>query len=565
MRSAELERLMGLVEKINAGFGLDEILDHLFDSFDDLIPFDRIGCALIEDGGGSARSVWNRSRAEEMKISAGYSASLQGSSLQKILDSGRPRILNDLKAYLREHPDSQSTRTIVAEGVRSSLTCPLVASGRPIGFLFFSSMEPNTYATAHSSIYLAIAQQLSLIIEKARIYQDLLSAKRDLERRNRFIKQTFGRYLSDEVVHELLDTPMGLDLGGEERNVTLLMADLRGFSALLSTVPPRQGIRLLNGYLGAMSTVIMDHGGTINEFLGDCIFAIFGAPLAAQDDARRAAACAICMQLEMEHVNRALEGDGLPRLEVGIALHTGMVVAGNVGCERRAKYGVVGTEVNLVSRLEACASSGEVLISEATAKELGNAAELDRARHVRVKGFGGVLKAYQLVGLEDGPKVAVVASEKWLVPVREPFPVSYRRIVGKRMGESFEGTVVSVSPEGARIRPAASDGCLTCLSKASSTWSGVPLEVEDDIELSLGQPGEPEPSTSLYARVTDVVRGPDPAFTIAFRAMRPASRAVLKGLAKARPVASGAAAAESSPAGSEGATPDPASVSARQE
>ncbi len=214
-RSAEFDRLMGLVAKINEGFGLDEVLDHLFECFDDLIPFDRIGCALIEDGGRSARSVWNRSRAEEMKLSAGYSASLQGSSLQKILDSGRPRILNDLKAYLREHPDSQSTRTIVAEGVLSSLTCPLVASRRPIGFLFFSSTKPNAYATAHSSIYLAIAQQLSLIIEKARIYQDLLSAKRDLERRNRFIKQAFGRYLSDEVVHELLDTPTASILAGK--------------------------------------------------------------------------------------------------------------------------------------------------------------------------------------------------------------------------------------------------------------------------------------------------------------------------------------------------------------
>ena len=172
-RFEELNTLSKVTEKINAGLVLDDVLNYVFESFWPIIPYDRIGFSLLELNGTVVRARWVRSDAPDTKITRGYSAPLQGSSLQKILETGQPRILNDLRQYLSEHPASESTRLIVEEGMRSSLTCPLIAVGKPIGFMFFSSMELNTFKDAHVEIFLEIAGQLSLIVEKARLYEEL--------------------------------------------------------------------------------------------------------------------------------------------------------------------------------------------------------------------------------------------------------------------------------------------------------------------------------------------------------------------------------------------------------
>jgi GAF domain-containing protein len=177
----EINILRKVTGKINEGLDLDEVLNYAFESFWPLVPYDRIGFSLLEKDGTVVRVRWARSDAPVMKIEKGYSAPLAGSSLQKILETGQPRILNDLRQYLREHPASESTRLIVEEGMRSSLTCPLVAMGKPIGFLFFSSMEPNTFKDAHVEIFLQIAGELSMIVEKARLYEELHELKNKLQ------------------------------------------------------------------------------------------------------------------------------------------------------------------------------------------------------------------------------------------------------------------------------------------------------------------------------------------------------------------------------------------------
>lgn len=177
----EISVLRKVTGKINEGLNLDEVLNYAFESFWPLIPYDRIGFSLLEQNGTVVRARWARSDAPVMKIERGYSAPLAGSSLQRILETGQPRILNDLRQYLAEHPRSESTRLIVEEGMRSSLTCPLVAMGKPIGFMFFSSMEPNTFKDAHVEIFLQIAGELSMIVEKARLYEELDQLKNKLQ------------------------------------------------------------------------------------------------------------------------------------------------------------------------------------------------------------------------------------------------------------------------------------------------------------------------------------------------------------------------------------------------
>ncbi len=186
-RVRELEALVTVTERINRGLLLDEVLDEIYDAFRPIIPYDRIGVALLEEddrGRKMVRSQWMRSDNQAAHIGPGYAAPLAGSSLETILDTGEPRIINDLQAHLLHHPKSRSTQQILKDGVRSSLTCPLVAAGRPVGFIFFSSNTPNTYRNAHVATFQQIAGQLAMILEKSRLYQRLMELN---ELKNRFL------------------------------------------------------------------------------------------------------------------------------------------------------------------------------------------------------------------------------------------------------------------------------------------------------------------------------------------------------------------------------------------
>lgn len=183
-REEELGVLLHITEKINAGLVLDEVMNYTYEALKQTIPYERIGFSLLENDGRELRARWARSEASELKITKGYVASMEGSSLENIIRTGRPRILNDLVAYLGNHPSSDSTQRIVAEGMRSSLTCPLVALGKPIGFIFFSSMRTNTYQDAHVRFFQEIAGQLALTAEKSRLYEQLVELN---DQKNKFL------------------------------------------------------------------------------------------------------------------------------------------------------------------------------------------------------------------------------------------------------------------------------------------------------------------------------------------------------------------------------------------
>ncbi len=159
--------LLSLSARINEAEKPEELLDRVFDEFSRLLPLDRMGIALLEDGGTVVRSFWSRSDLEVILLGKGFQAPLAGSSLSRILDTGEPRIINDLVEYLRDHPSSLSTSLIVQEGIRSNLTCPLIAGGKPIGFLFFSNRNPGVYREIHAETYNLLAANLSMIVQKA--------------------------------------------------------------------------------------------------------------------------------------------------------------------------------------------------------------------------------------------------------------------------------------------------------------------------------------------------------------------------------------------------------------
>jgi diguanylate cyclase (GGDEF)-like protein len=179
-RFEEIGRLQRISTDIGAGIFLEEILGRVYESFRGVIPFDRIGCALIDREARTLRARWARTESKQPRIGVGYTQSLVGSSLQRVIDTGEPRILNDLPQYLLEHPGSDSTRLIVEEGMHSSLTCPLIARGVPIGFVFFSSLQVGSYLQQHQQVFQQIAAQLSMVVEKSLLYEQLYTLNAEL-------------------------------------------------------------------------------------------------------------------------------------------------------------------------------------------------------------------------------------------------------------------------------------------------------------------------------------------------------------------------------------------------
>ena len=184
LRYREVQKIEKITTQINAGVLLDDILEIVYRDFRELIPYNRIGLSLIDEDGQTVRARWAKTDQANTTITGGYASPLAGSSLEEIIRTGQPRILNDLEDYLRHKPQSTSTRAIVDEGLRSSLTCPLIANGVPIGFIFFSSISANTYSEAHIHTFQRVAEQLSIIVEKGRLISEIAAQKTAIEAQN---------------------------------------------------------------------------------------------------------------------------------------------------------------------------------------------------------------------------------------------------------------------------------------------------------------------------------------------------------------------------------------------
>jgi class 3 adenylate cyclase len=213
------------------------------------------------------------------------------------------------------------------------------------------------------------------------------------------VKDTFGRYLSKEVVDEILKSPGGVELKGELRDISVLVSDLRGFTRLTAALMPRQVLEIVNRYFETMTEIIISHRGTIDEFTGDGILVFFGAPQAIPDHCRRAVRCALDMQEAMGALNTQLSGRALPELRMGIGINCGQLIVGNIGSEKRKKYGALGSPINLAFRIEAETVGGEVLVSPEVHSHLNGQLMVDEARESLLKGLDDPVTLYRVVGL----------------------------------------------------------------------------------------------------------------------------------------------------------------------
>ncbi|OGT36998.1 MAG: adenylate cyclase [Gammaproteobacteria bacterium RIFCSPHIGHO2_12_FULL_38_14] len=281
--------------------------------------------------------------------------------------------------------------------------------GHKVGTLCIVDKQPRTLSPTHLSVFQDLAMlaedQLALMdIVKFQqqirsINSNLHKAKEELELRNEFIKKVFSSYMSDAVVNSLLESSEALQLGGEQREITVLFSDLRNFTTLSEHSSADQVVTALNTYFERMVDVILKHHGTIDAFIGDAIMVLFGAPNTTGDDEKRAVACAIDMQLAMEEVNQENQKKGLPHLSMGIGINTGKTIVGNVGSLKRMKYSAIGTPVNLASRIQSLSLGGQILISEETFQKVRDITRVDGCLQVKVKGISRPVKIYDISGV----------------------------------------------------------------------------------------------------------------------------------------------------------------------
>jgi adenylate cyclase len=295
-----------------------------------------------------------------------------------------------------------------------------------------------------------ITKPVAPLIVQARVHTQiqLSQLNQRLEKSNRFIRKTFGRYMSDEVVEKILDTPEGLTLGGERKLVTVLMTDLRGFAAMGERMMPEEVISMLNSYLATMTEIILKYKGTIIEFLGDGILVVFGVPISRHDDTQRAVACALEMQLAIPLVNDKNREMGFPEVSMGCGIHSGNVVAGNIGSNLRSKYGVVGNAINLAARIESFTVGGQVLISEPTRLGCKPQLRIDEEWLVRAKGVDRPIMVYHVGGIGEPYAIELpnpANTDLQLIP--RGLAVRLMILEGKRIiKKSFSGKIIAMDP-----------------------------------------------------------------------------------------------------------------------
>ncbi|HYO62870.1 MAG TPA: adenylate/guanylate cyclase domain-containing protein [Pyrinomonadaceae bacterium] len=366
-RKAKILALLYEMSKtLGSEFDLDAIFAKATEVIFDATPADRVVALLADEDGGAAELAELRvvsMRVKDERREAQARRQTIGRTITRKVMRERQALLSQDAASDQEFAGVHS---IVSQGVRSTICAPLVGESRVHGALYADRLDSVASFTRDDlELISAVAAQAAVAVENARAHERL--AREEVARAN------YGRFLPEYVVQQILEDPDSFKLGGVNQTLTVLFADIRGFTSLSETAQPEKVVQLLNRYFTAMSDIIFAHGGTLDKYIGDGLMALFGAPTVSPEDACNAVAAAVQMQRQMEEINEDLVRDGFEPIHIGIGLHTGVATVGYIGSERRSEYTAIGDTVNLASRLEAVAQPGQILLSEATAAAAANA------------------------------------------------------------------------------------------------------------------------------------------------------------------------------------------------
>jgi adenylate cyclase len=275
-------------------------------------------------------------------------------------------------------------------GMRSAMCAPLLYKDNLFGIFYVDCLsQAFAFTEDELEIFSVIAAQAAISFDCARTHEEL--SRRALER------QALERFMSSAIVERILARPDQIHLGGENQTVTILFADIRGFTAMSERMEPQRVVELLNEFFSEMTDLVFEHGGTLDKYLGDGIMAIFGAPIPRPDDPVRSVKTAIDMQRALVRLNTRWEARGQRPLEIGIGVYSGPVTAGIIGSPKRMDYTVIGNAVNLASRLCARAAGGQILVSQSLFQQIPGSLPARGLDPIQVKGHEAPLEICEVL------------------------------------------------------------------------------------------------------------------------------------------------------------------------
>jgi adenylate cyclase len=301
----------------------------------------------------------------------------------------------------------KAAKSIIMQGIRSTMAVPLLVADQLVGAFHVDSMlASGAFTDKDLLLFSGIATQAAIAIQNFR-----LAKKIEHEAATR---AEFQRLLSPNLVDQIVSGALTLDQAGASREVTMLFADIRGFTSMSERHTPEEMVETLNNYFEFMVDVLFKHGGTLDKYVGDEIIGLFGAPVELPDAPVRAVRCALDMLKALQEFNRTRASEGKEELRIGIGINSGRVIAGAIGSRLSLQYTVIGDAVNMASRLCSVAKADEVIISPSTMQHCHPYVIAQQREPVQVKGKSEPIQIWNITGLQEVvvPSVAVPSAQQ---------------------------------------------------------------------------------------------------------------------------------------------------------
>jgi len=377
-----------LGEKLSSVFSLDEVYAKVFGILFQSTPASR--CFIYrKNEQGDFEEVAAKTRDES---EAGRPFPISKTVFEKVARERVSVLLSDAYAPsdAQTPNEFQPPQSIISHQIRSVMASPIVGPRGLLGIIYADYYDVvETFLAQHLDILNAVAVQtgiaINTVINHERLQQQAQARAR------------FERFLPRQVVDEILRSPENIKLGGVRQRITVLFADVRGFTTLSEVSSPELIVNLLNRYFTLVSEIIFKHGGTLDKYIGDGLLALFGAPYTGALDTVKAVRAAIEMQRAMITFNRTLVAENLPEISLGIGINTGPAIVGYIGSESRLDYTAIGDTVNTASRLEGIARPNQIIVSENTLQSLDESVQVRHLETEKLKGKHINLKTYEIV------------------------------------------------------------------------------------------------------------------------------------------------------------------------
>ena len=385
----KLSLLLAVAQKLSGEFDLDRLLDTIADVSFEVMRVDRVSILLRSDGSDELVPRVSRTRLADVELP------------EQIPRSIARKALDEQLAVLTQNAASDPRfkgQSIKMQNVRSAMCSPLMASAdEAVGVLYVDNLTAeNAFSDEDLQFLVAFSGLAAVAIQNSRYAEQA--------RREALVRSNFERYFAPNVAAEIVRQNTAIRPGGERRAITVLFADIRGFSTIAERMAPDAIAHLLTEYFSEMVDVIFEHGGTLDKFIGDALMALWGTPLARESEPRRALDAAVAMQHAVRALNTRWAAAGRPAIGIGIGINRGEVFVGNIGSLRRLEYTAIGDAVNVAQRLSATAAAGEILVSDAFLATVGQDAPVDRLGGAELRGKSRAVEVFRVrLAAGDGP------------------------------------------------------------------------------------------------------------------------------------------------------------------